>query len=98
WSPDGREVAFERTGFDFTPEAGIFTVAVGGRSARRVTSPGTSAFDRSPSWSPDGRSIAFDRRGGVFVVDARGGEPRRVAAGRAPAWSPAGRLIAFLRR
>jgi len=71
-----------------------------------------------PSWSPDGRSIAFvSRRDAeadrgfnydVFVIDAAGGEPRRMGAfpgadmnpdwdaGR-PEWSPDSRYLAFVR-
>jgi Tol biopolymer transport system component len=49
-----------------------------------------------PAWSPDGRFIAYHsyRAGGVWVVPARGGVAKQVAAvGSNPAWSPDGRRI-----
>ena len=63
------------------------------------------------AWSPDGKRIAFvvvtprpvNRTGtelGLWVVNADGSNPRRVAsyaAGSDPAWSPDGRRIAFRR-
>jgi TolB protein len=59
--------------------------------------------DRAPAYSPDGRQIAFtsDRDGGddVYVMDAKGGKPRRLTHGlrvqAQPSWSPDGRRIAF---
>ncbi len=51
-----------------------------------------------PAWSPDGRQIAYhsSRHGGVWVMPARGGPARQLAAsGSHPAWSPDGRRVAF---
>jgi Tol biopolymer transport system component len=61
--------------------------------------------DEEPSWSPDGSRIAFSSRSSrteqqadLFVVDARGGAPRRLTSTpdheSHPAWSPDGRRIA----
>ncbi len=75
-----------------------------GESVRRLTPNGFT-----PSWFPDGRQIVYatqataivDSRGGgtgeLWVVDAKGGEPRRLFAGDAmqPRVSPHGRRIAF---
>jgi Tol biopolymer transport system component len=53
-------------------------------------------------WSPDGRRIAFVRRdsrgsgSGMFVMNADGSRPRRVASGWNPACSPDGSLIAYI--
>ena len=61
-----------------------------------------SGFERDPAWSPDGRKLAFaaridDSGFDLYVVDAGGGEPRRVTslAGdeRWPSWLPDGRLV-----
>jgi dipeptidyl aminopeptidase/acylaminoacyl peptidase len=57
------------------------------------------------AWSPDGTQIAFASardggRMGIFVMDAEGGDPRRVTddtlGGIGPTWSPDGTQIAFI--
>ena len=60
----------------------------------------TGGFD--PAISPDGQRVAFVRGGdGLFVIDADGGNERRLYSGgeelRAPAWSPDGQFIVFSR-
>jgi tricorn protease len=54
---------------------------------------------RHPAPSPDGTGIAFVWRGMLFLVDARGGDPRCVTPGGGvasnPEWSPDGLWIAF---
>jgi Tol biopolymer transport system component len=74
-----------------------------GESVVRLTN-----FGQRPAWSPDGKQIVFQTdtwtyptaRPGVsslWVVDAGGGEPRKISDGDAvqPAWSPHGTRIAY---
>jgi Tol biopolymer transport system component len=53
-----------------------------------------------PSLSPDGRRLAFGALNKVWVVDVRGGRPRRLTQERSraefhPAWSPDGSKIIY---
>lgn len=72
-SPDGSKIAF-------TYKGNIFTVNSAGGDARQITSGGS--YNTAPVWSPDGRKLAFssDREGSldIFVVDSKGGSPRRL--------------------
>ena len=69
----------------------------GGRPLRLTDHP---ADDWMPSFSPDGSRIAFRSErdgGGIYIVDALGGESRRIAdGGFVPKFSPDGRYIAFV--
>lgn len=72
-SPDGSNLLFSRYG-------DIWRVPTKGGRAVRLTTH--FATDSQPKYSPDGSKIAFvsDRNGGrqVFVMSARGGEPRQL--------------------
>jgi RTX calcium-binding nonapeptide repeat (4 copies)/WD40-like Beta Propeller Repeat len=79
---------------------------VGGGGAHAGCSPTLEWQDAGPRWSPDGSRIAFYRvlpgcdpaPVAIYVVPARGGRARQVAAtnGQWPAsWSPDGRFLAF---
>jgi Tol biopolymer transport system component len=98
WSPNGRQVAFER---GRGRSVSIWRVHVASGRERRITRNPT---DGSPAWSPDGRWIAFRRGGrqpGLWAVRPDGtGE--RVIAARDPmavgplgqsSWSPNGRCL-----
>ena len=94
-SPDGRKVAVVGLG------RGIYSVNVGGGTAKRLTS---GPSDESPAWSPDGDLIAFQRQiqgtnYDLFAVDASTGKERRLTNDAQqqtnPTWSPDGARIAF---
>jgi Tol biopolymer transport system component len=94
WSTDGK--LLEINGY-FDEE--WFTVRIS--TLRGVAATFSWADDHSPTWSPGGTKLAFARTAkktdAVYVVDATGGAPRKVASGTNPVWSPDGSWIAFER-
>lgn len=100
WSPDGGTLAFGWARDGDAPYA-LHLLALDDGSLSRLTAPPPAiAGDGAPAFSPEGRRIAFLRNHvgsvqDVFVVDAAGGEARRVtpAARKIPdvAWAPDGR-------
>jgi hypothetical protein len=111
-SPDGRLIAFAGAPAGAGPGANVdlYVVARDGSGLRRLTTD--AAYDGAPAWSPDGSRIAFEsNRGGsldVWVMNADGGDPRRLTEARpadppagsghaagAPAWSPDGTQLAY---
>lgn len=72
-SPSGETIAF-------TYRGDIFTVPTQGGKAHQLTSG--AAYDSRPVWSPDGSRLVFrsNREGSddIYVVDAEGGNPRRL--------------------
>jgi Tol biopolymer transport system component/DNA-binding winged helix-turn-helix (wHTH) protein len=102
FSPDGRLVAFMRTGPG--EDYGIHLAQIDGGKVLRLT---RALHDCCPDWSPDGRSIAFTRLSGdepgIYVLPALGGAERRLHS-QPPtlgwprahlAWSPDGKALAF---
>lgn len=97
-SPDGKTIAFTRSGQ-------IVLMPAGGGWPVTLTS--TEGNKSGISWSPDGKDLAFVSQGSIWVVPVSGGAPHRLtntppgpgdprqAADRAPVWSPKGRWILF---
>jgi TolB protein len=66
----------------------LLAIPAAGGIARQIT-PGTPP-DSSPAWAPNGLRIVFARGADLYIVNADGTAPRRLARGAAPDW---GRLI-----
>src|SRR5437763_10225591 len=91
------------------PQHRLVVPADGSAEATQVTDGNFE--DTGPAWSPDGRTLAFlsarhedwdiEHVQDVYLVDAAGGEPRRLTQGGGSidgiAWSPDGTRIAALR-
>ena len=98
WSPDGKELAFERWNGEKTD---IFIVSVATRQVRPFTTDGKE--NKKPVWSGDGRWITYlSRRGFGFVsqrwIQALDGGKRRVVHGfelNPLVYSTDGRWIAY---
>jgi len=102
-SPDGREIVYVLRTSDAAADRNVSALwRIGSRDgvSERLTA---GPADSSPAWSPDGSSVAFlraaDGPAQVWLLPARGGEPRRLTdlplgAGR-PVWSPDGSRLAF---
>ena len=108
WSPDGKRIAFTswRDG-PFNIE--VYAMDADGSNLQNLTN--NPRDDRNPSWSPDSAHIVFSaRRKGhfenkfsitheIYVMDADGGNQRRLTENRNndwdPVWSPDGKRIAF---
>ena len=93
-SPQGDAVAY------VSDRTGAFEIYVRALSGTATDTPLTTDGSQNvqPTWSPDGHFVAYHsyRRGGIWVVPARGGVPRQIAAsGSNPAWSPDGSRIAY---
>ena len=96
WSPTGKHLAF-LIGDDTSSRIAVYDFAKGDF---RPIAPASAWDARGFSWSPDGSKLAFSGPGGegdgweaVFVAEAAGGHPKRVAAGTSPAWGSDGRTL-----
>jgi WD40-like Beta Propeller Repeat len=95
WSPDGVKIAFASNA---DGKFHVYVINADGTGLHRLS--GTSWNDDDPAWSPDGTTIAFDRYrswccgvSAIYVMNADGTQPRRLAAGHLPSWSPDGSKI-----
>ena len=94
WSPDGRQIAFNR-------DSHIYVIAAG-ENLRQLTRHKNNEQDLHPDWSPDGQLIAFDRftddrHANIYTVDPF--NRRKVTDfdfnAQSPKWSPDGQWILF---
>ena len=100
FSPDGTRIAFGSS------RSGVTEIWVCGRDGANPTQL-TNALGRcqpTPRWSPDSRSITFDSLGedgrwDIYVIDAAGGQPRRITSHEStetiPSFSRDGKWIYF---
>ncbi len=81
WSPNGRHVAYRKTGS--LGDGAVFVVAAAGGEEPRRVAPGTAApfFGSQPLWRQDSRAVLFARGGELWraLVDS-GPEPGLAAA------------------
>ena len=100
FSPDGKRIAFEsnRNGSEE-----IWLANADGTQPTQLTNR-VGRFQGTPRWSPDGRQIAFDSQGqdgrwDIFVIEASGGQSRRLTTEPSdefiPSWSRDGKWIYF---
>ncbi len=109
WSPDGKQIVFQR-GPSVDGPWTLWTVNADGSGARRLTPRrGRCRYESSPAFSPDGSRIAFEclrptRKAellSIVVVNANGSNRRVVARGRGamdigrPQFSPDGEHLVF---
>jgi Tol biopolymer transport system component len=94
WSPDGREIAYDRSVKGYSNYE-LFVMRADGAHKRRL------AKGLGPDWSPDGKSIVYateGKKGQIYVIPNAGGKPRRLTeagANGTPDWSGAAGRIAF---
>jgi len=101
WSPDGSRVAY------FSDASGEYELHVaphdGHGDVTRFKLGGAGFYD-DLKWSPDSRKVAYsDNSQSVFVLDLKGGTPRKVASSKVYGpvsavsfgWSPDSRWLAF---
>jgi Tol biopolymer transport system component len=90
WSPNGRWIAFVRTGRLLPEQIWLLSTATG--HVRQLTHANTNSAEE-PAWSPDSRRIAFhadyNNHNGIWVMNADGTHLRFVHTdGESPSWSP----------
>jgi dipeptidyl aminopeptidase/acylaminoacyl peptidase len=103
-SPDGRNIAYVRMGFDIKTDrarGAVWLVAADGKNERPLSSAATSG---SPRWSPDGTRIAYIARSAdgsaqLYMYWTASGVSAPISnfteTPSGLAWSPDGRWLAF---
>jgi len=92
-SPNGQTIVFDLLG-------DLYTIPIGGGSAKRITSG--AGWDQQPRFSPDGSQIVFvtDRSGAknVWIANADGTRPHAITKSdrinfSSPIWTPDGQYV-----
>ena len=96
WSSDGTELLFlrnDQTSESWSQAYYLYILHADGTETQVTPQPVWGA-----SISPDGSRVVFadDRDNSLYVVDAEGGQPVRIAEGEEPTFSPDGTQIAYL--
>lgn len=97
WTPDGTRIIYSGAPVGGVPQ--LMSVRADGTDPRSLTA--STGGNRSPDVSADGRRLAFistrDGNPEVYVMDAEGGEARRITKTsereNSPRWLPNGDLI-----
>jgi Tol biopolymer transport system component len=106
WSGDGRLLVFSESSAANPTRVRISALSLSDSSIRALTDPPPGYLDRNPMYSHDGSHVAFIRStvagvsNDIFVMPARGGEPKRLTFDNRPlmgppAWTADDREIVF---
>ena len=67
---------------EFSGSISLFDASTGALTRNLTRGPA----DSGPAFSPDGKRVAFTRKRSVWLVPAKGGKARKLAAGTNPTW------------
>ena len=100
FSPNGRRATFS-AGCGGGYGSCIYVSNADGSHRRQISAVGAGGNEQ-PAWSPDGRLIAWINGSELWVMNADGSQPRRLAPGplpetydSSPSWAPDGSRIVF---
>ena len=98
-SPDGRRIAFGRSGPSGEERIMVAPLDAPDRAQWLTTDEDGTYSHGHPRWSPDGKSISYADANDLWVVPSEGGRPRRVTTSTdyeaKPTWSSDGRHLIY---